>query len=108
MDHCTNTDVTVTATTNGVHADKGHGLGTSADINPPVGLSADSVFCCAGRCGAARGLNESPAQGGQKLPTTTGDNYHFSLVQYVNHPTTPNAIPNRPECKPGGKCGTKR
>lgn len=27
--------VTVSATTNGVHADRGHALGTSVDIKPP-------------------------------------------------------------------------
>ncbi len=96
--------VTVTATTNGKHADRGHALGTSVDILPPKGLPADTVFCAAGACGAVRGLNEAPVQGGQNLPTTTGDNYHLSLVQLVKHPTTPSAIPNRPECKPGG-CG---
>jgi RHS repeat-associated protein len=99
--------VTVSATTNGVHADKGHGLGTTVDIKPPAGLSADTVFCYGGKCGAVRGLNESPAQGGQKLPTTTGDNYHFSLVQLVKHPTTPSAIPDRPECKPGSCSASK-
>jgi RHS repeat-associated protein len=96
--------VTVTATTNGKHADKGHALGTSADILPPKGLPADNVFCAAGACGAVRGLNEAPAQGGQYLPTTTGANYHLSLVQLVKYPTTPSAIPNKPECKPGA-CG---
>jgi RHS repeat-associated protein len=99
LDKCAG-PVDVTATTNGVHADRGHALGTSVDIKPPAGLPADSVFCCGGKCGAPRGLNEDPANGGGNLPTTTGANYHFSLVQYVKNPTTPNAIPNRPECKP--------
>jgi RHS repeat-associated protein len=99
--------VTVSATTNGVHADHGHALGTSVDIKPPAGLPADTVFCYGGKCGAARGLNESPAQGGQKLPTTTGDNYHFSLVQLLKHPTTPSAIPDKPECKPGSCSASK-
>ena len=94
--------VTVTATTNGNHADRGHALGSSVDILPPKGLPADNVFCAAGACGAARGLNEAPAQGGQNLPTTTGANYHFSLVQLVKHPTTPRAIPDRLDCKPSG------
>jgi RHS repeat-associated protein len=93
--------VTVTSTTNGIHADKGHGLGTSVDIAPPKGLPADTVFCAAGACGAVRGLNEAPAQGGQNLPTTTGANYHFSTVQYVKNPTTKSVIPDKPECKPG-------
>jgi RHS repeat-associated protein len=96
--------VTVTATTNGRHTDKGHALGTSVDILPPKGLPADTVFCAAGACGAVRGLNEAPAQGGQNLPTTTAPNYHFSTVQYVKIPTTPSAIPDSPGCKPGG-CG---
>jgi len=96
--------VTVTATTNGRHTDKGHALGTSVDILPPKGLPADTVFCAAGACGAVRGLNEAPAQGGQNLPTTTAPNYHFSTVQYVKIPTTPSAIPDRPGCKSGG-CG---
>jgi hypothetical protein len=100
MDGC-GFPVNVSATTNGKHADKGHYLGSSVDITPPPGVSADTVFCCAGRCGAARGLNESVGNGGQRLPTTTGDNYHFSLVQLVPHPYTKNAIPDRPECKPG-------
>jgi hypothetical protein len=96
--------VTITATTNGRHADKGHALGTSVDILPPKGLPADTVFCAAGACGAVRGLNEAPAQGGQNLPTTTGANYHLSLVQLVKNPTTKSVIPDKPECKPGA-CG---
>ena len=48
-----------------------------------------------------RGLNEVPEHGGRRLPTTTGSNYHFSLVQLVKHPTTPSAMPDRPYCKPG-------
>ena len=99
LDGCIKVPVFVTATTNGRHADRGHALGASVDIAPPAGLQADTVFCCAGKCGAVRGLNEAPAQGGQRLPTTTGPNYHFSLVQYVKHPTTKSAIP--PGCKPG-------
>lgn len=83
---------------------KGHELGTSVDIAPPKGLPADTVFCAAGACGAVRGLNEAPAQGGQNLPTTTGANYHFSTVQYVKNPMTKSVIPDQPGCKPGA-CG---
>ncbi len=106
MDGC-GFHVNVSATTNGIHADKGHYLGSSVDITPPVGVAADTVFCCAGRCGAARGLNESEPNGGEKLATTTGDNYHLSLKQLIPHPYTKSVIPNRPECKPGG-CTEKK
>ena len=94
--------IVVTSTTDEVHADKGHSLGTSVDIRPPAGIPASDVFCCGGKCGAARGLNESPANGGQTVPTTQGSNYHFSLVQLVKHPKYPNQIP--PGCKPGSSC----
>jgi hypothetical protein len=98
--------IVVTSTTDEVHADKGHYLGTSVDIRPPAGVSADSVFCAAGKCGAARGLNESPSDGGQPVATTQGASYHFSLVQLIKHPKTKSAIPDRPDCKPG-KCSQK-
>jgi RHS repeat-associated protein len=94
--------IVVTSTTDEVHADKGHYLGTSVDIRPPAGIPASDVFCCGGKCGAARGLNESPANGGQPVPTTQGSNYHFSLVQLVKHPKYPSQIP--PGCKPGSNC----
>lgn len=71
---------------------------------PPKGFPADNVFCAAEARGAVRGLKEAPAHGGQNLPITTRANYHFSLVQLVKHATTPSAIPNKPECKPGA-CG---
>src|SRR6202171_5117942 len=96
--------VTVTATTNGEHKDRGHELGTSVDIAPPKGIPAATVFCAAGACGAVRGVNEAPNQGGRSLPTTRGPNYHFSRVQYLKHPPTKSAIPDKPECKPGA-CG---
>ncbi|HKN77131.1 MAG TPA: RHS repeat-associated core domain-containing protein [Candidatus Acidoferrum sp.] len=94
--------IVVTSTTDEVHADKGHYLGTSVDIRPPTGIPANDVFCCGGQCGAARGLNESPANGGQTVPTTQGSNYHFSLLQLVKHPKYPSQIP--PGCKPGSSC----
>jgi len=94
--------IVVTSTTDEVHADKGHYLGTSVDIRPPAGIPAKDVFCCGGKCGAARGLNESPANGGQTVPTTQGSNYHFSLLQLVKHPKYPSQIP--PGCKPGSSC----
>lgn len=94
--------IVVTSTTDEVHADRGHYLGTSVDIKPPAGIPAAGVFCCGGQCGAARGLNESPANGGQGLPTTDGANYHFSLIQLVKHPKFASAIP--PGCKPGSNC----
>jgi RHS repeat-associated protein len=83
------------------HQDPGHAAGTSVDIRPPAGVSANQVFCCAGQCGAQWGINEGP--GGQRTPDTTAANYHLQLVP-PHHPSpkAPNAIP--PGCTPGSKC----
>jgi RHS repeat-associated protein len=99
MDKCTGTSLFVTATSNGKHQDPGHAAGTSLDILPPGGISSSSVFCCAGKCGAAWGINEGP--GGVKTTYTTGFNYHLQLVA-PRHPKAgaPNSIPS--DCKPGG------
>jgi RHS repeat-associated protein len=99
MDGCVGAPIVVTSTTNGKHQDSGHAAGTSVDIRPPVGVPANTVFCCAGQCGAAFGLNEGP--GGQSFQNTQGYNYHIQLVP-PHHPSpkAPNAIP--PGCTPGG------
>jgi RHS repeat-associated protein len=96
MDRCMIglSSILVTSTTNGKHQDRGHAAGTSVDIRPPSG-SALSVFCCAGRCGAAYGLNEG--KGGIKTKYTKGYNYHIQLVPRNSpSPKAPNAIP--PTC----------
>ena len=78
MDNCTGANLFVTATSNGKHQDPGHTAGTSVDILPPPGVPGNSVFCCAGKCGAAWGIDEGP--GGIKTKFTTGFNYHLQLV----------------------------
>jgi RHS repeat-associated protein len=96
---CIGAPIVVTATTplpGEQHQDPGHAGGTSVDIRPPAGIPAGIVFCCAGKCGAARGLNEGP--GGQRTLYTTAPNYHFQLVP-SHHPGR-NDIP--PGC--GGGC----
>lgn len=99
MDNCTGTSLFVTATSNGRHQDPGHAAGTSVDILPPPGVPGSSVFCCAGKCGAAWGIDEGP--GGIKTKFTTGFNYHLQLVPPRHpRPGAPNAIP--PGCTPGG------
>jgi RHS repeat-associated protein len=95
-----NASLVVSSTTDGIHKDPGHALGTSVDILPPAGIPAGTAFCCAGKCGAARGVNESPANGGHYVATTTGANYHLQLASHLG----PGAIPNGPECKPGASC----
>jgi RHS repeat-associated protein len=93
--------IVVTSTTNGKHQDPGHAAGTSVDIRPPAGVSASSVFCAAGQCGAPFGLNEGA--GGGSFKYTQGYNYHIQLVP-PHHPSpkAPNAIP--PGCTPGSTC----
>jgi RHS repeat-associated protein len=99
MDNCTGANLFVTATSNGKHQDPGHTAGTSVDILPPPGVPGNSVFCCAGKCGAAWGIDEGP--GGIKTKFTTGFNYHLQLVPPRHpRPGAPNAIP--PGCTPSG------
>ncbi len=102
MDGCAGVPMVVTATTprpGEQHQDPGHAAGTSVDIRPPAGIPASKVFCCAGLCGAAFGVDEGP--GGIKAKFTTGFNYHLQLVPPKHpKPGTPNAIP--PGCTPGG------
>jgi RHS repeat-associated protein len=104
MEDCIGMQIWVTSTTNGKHQDPGHAAGTSVDIRPPTGVSAYKVFCCAGVCGAAWGLNEG--QGGQQFLYTQGYNYHLQLVP-PKHPSprAPNAI--SPECRNGG-CAARK
>jgi RHS repeat-associated protein len=101
LEGCIGKEVVVTATTDGKHQDPGHAAGTTVDIRPP-GLPSDTVFCCAGKCGAAWGLKEVP--GGQSFKYTKGYNDHFQLFPQ-KHPSAkaPNVIP--PGCKPGGCSG---
>jgi RHS repeat-associated protein len=91
------TTIVVTSTTDGQHQDPGHAAGTSVDIRP-VDMSKGWLFCSAGKCGAAWGLDEGPA--GQSFKYIQGYNYHIQLVP-PRHPSkkAPNAIP--PGCKPG-------
>ena len=105
LEGCIGVPIIVTSTTTGNHQDPSHAAGTSVDIRPPAGVPAGTVFCCAGKCGAAWGLNENPSQGGQSFQNTQGANYHFQLKP-PNHksPKAPNAIP--PDCKPNG-CSQK-
>jgi len=89
MDSCTGQDQVVTATTNGKHQDPGHAAGTTADIRP-LG-SADTVFCCAGRCGAPYLLDE------RKLRTKFGNAAHYHIQLAAPHhpnPRAPNSIPS--------------
>jgi RHS repeat-associated protein len=100
MDDCTGGEppLYVRATTNGEHQDPGHKNGTTLDLRP-TGIPSDKVFCCAGRCGAPYALDE------RKIHTPKGDgkHYHIQLVPPLHpNPAYPNAIPDRPECKPGG------
>ena len=95
MDSCTGQDQVVTATTNGKHQDPGHAAGTTVDIRP-LG-SADTVFCCAGQCGAPYLLDE------RKLKTKFGSGAHFHIQLVAPHhpnPRAPNSIPSG--CRPGG------
>jgi hypothetical protein len=98
LEGCIGKQVVVTSTTGGSHQDPGHAAGTSVDIRPP-GIPSTTVFCCAGKCGAAWGLKEG--QGGSSLKYTNGSNDHFQLFPPNNpSPKAPNQIP--PGCKPGG------
>jgi RHS repeat-associated protein len=101
LEGCVGSPIVVTFTTNGKHQDPGHAAGTSVDIRPPAGVPAGVVFCCAGKCGAAWGLNENGAQGGSSFKYTQGANYHYQLVPpHHPNPGAPNAIP--PNCKQNG------
>jgi RHS repeat-associated protein len=96
--------LTVTSTTEGSHQDPGHAAGTTVDIRPPSGVSADTLFCAAGQCGSQWGINEGPT--GSPTPLTTAYNYHIQLRRPNNpHPKSKNAIP--PGCAPGGCPGAK-
>ena len=96
--------LTVTSTTEGHHQDPGHAAGTTVDIRPPSGVSADTLFCAAGQCGSQWGINEGPT--GSPTPLTTAYNYHIQLRPPNNpHPKSKNAIP--PGCTPGGCSGAK-
>jgi len=70
------------------HSDPGHEAGTSVDLramgDPKV------AFCCAKKCGAARGLDEAR----DPVKTTIGPNWHFQLVP----PTKPNLRNDLPAC----------
>jgi len=102
LGRCIGKPVVATATTplpGEQHQDPGHAAGTSVDIRPPAGVSATVVFCCAGYCGAAWGINEGP--GGRPTLYTHGANYHLQLfLPHHPSPKAPNAIPYG--CKPGG------
>lgn len=102
MDTCVGQPITVSSTFPTPryphHQDPGHAAGTSVDILPPLGPPSSAVFCCAGRCGAAWGINEGA--GGVKTLYTSGYNYHLQLFPpHHPNPNAPNSI--APYCKPG-------
>ncbi len=98
IENRTGVPLVVTSTTEGKHQDPGHSAGTSIDIRPPAGISPTMVFCAAGLCGAAWGLDET---GGNTFQFTTGANIHLQLhPPHHPSPRAPNAIP--PYCK--GRC----
>jgi RHS repeat-associated protein len=108
MDGCTGREQHVTATTNGKHSDPGHAAGTTVDVRP-IGTPSKTIFCCAGKCGAAYGLDERPGYSQNGVRTKHGGGAHFHLQQVAPlHPSpkAPNSIPDTPECKPG-KCDAK-
>jgi hypothetical protein len=94
MDGCAGVPILVTATLprpGEQHQDIGHAAGTSVDIHPPAGIPTSKVFCCAGLCGAAFGVDEGP--GGIKAKFTKGFNYHLQLVPPKHpRPGVPNAL----------------
>src|ERR1700731_75087 len=103
MDDCTGKEQYVNATTNGQHHDPGHAAGTTVDLRP-IGTPSKTVFCCAGKCGAAYGLDERKIQTG----LGKGPHYHLQLV-YPNYPGVdindylkkyPDSIPKTPDCQP--------
>ncbi len=100
----------VNATTNGEHTDPGHAAGTTVDLKP-IGTPSKIIFCCAGKCGAAYGLDERFI----KTKHGQGFHYHIQLV-YPNYPGVdiktylkkyPDSIPKTPECQPSG-CDSKK
>jgi len=110
MDDCTGKEQYVNATTNGQHHDPGHAAGTTVDLRP-IGTPSKTVFCCAGKCGAAYGLDERKIQTG----LGKGPHYHLQLV-YPNYPGVdindylkkyPDSIPKTPDCQPSG-CDAKK
>jgi hypothetical protein len=107
IDDCTGTPQYVRATTNGKHSSPAHPAGQAVDLRP-IGTPSDKVFCCAGKCGAPYALDERKI----KTPKGSGLHYHIQLVPPRN-PTPdyfkkyPNAIPDRPDCKPSG-CDAKK
>jgi len=104
MDDCTGDSQHINATTNGKHHDPGHAAGTTVDLRP-IGTPSKTVFCCAGKCGAAYGLDE------RKIKTDLGNgpHYHLQLVYPVNPDLNkfPDSIPKTPECQPSG-CDAKK
>ncbi len=92
LDSCTGNEQTLTATTNGKHADPGHASGTSVDIRP-TGTPSKQFFCCSGNCDAPYVLDERT----RKTRFGTGPHFHIQLAPPFN-PNT-NSIP--PNCRPG-------
>ncbi len=110
MDICTGDSQYINATTNSRHHDPGHAAGTTVDLRP-IGTSSKKLFCCAGKCGAAYGLDERKIKTG----LGTGPHYHLQLV-YPNYPGVdineylkkyPDSIPKTPDCQPSG-CDAKK
>jgi RHS repeat-associated protein len=97
MDKCTGMPQHVNATTNGVHTDPGHAAGTTVDLKP-IGTPSRKLFCCAGQCGAAYGLDE------RFIRTRHGQGFHYHIQWYYpEHPDLkkyPDSIPKTPECQP--------
>ncbi len=107
MDGCTGREQHVNATTNGKHHDPGHAAGTTVDLRPigTPSMGPNGVFCCAGKCGAAYGLDE------RKIQTSLGKgpHYHLQLVYPLNPDLKkyPDSIPKTPDCQPSG-CDAKK
>lgn len=107
MDKCTGKEQHVNATTNGKHHDPGHAAGTTVDLRP-IGTPSKKLFCCAGNCGAAYGLDERPGYSGKGVKTSLaeGAHYHLQLVPPMHpDPRFPDSIP--PECKKPEACDPK-
>jgi RHS repeat-associated protein len=104
MDICTGDSQYINATANSKHHDPGHAAGTTVDLRP-IGTPSKKLFCCAGNCGAAYGLDE------RKIKTSLGNgaHYHLQLVYPVNPDLKkyPDSIPKTPECQPSGSDAKK-
>jgi len=104
MDICTGDSQYINATTNWKHQDPSHAAGTTVDLRP-IGTPSKKLFCCAGKCGAAYGLDERKI----KTDLGSGAHYHLQLVYPLNPDLNkfPDSIPKTPDCQPSG-CDVKK